>query len=124
MILGTFDLSGIPPAPRGIPKIDVTFDLDANGILNVSALENSSGKSKKIQIKNDKGRLSQKDIERMLEEAEKYKDEDERQREKISARNSLESYVFSVKQAISEGGSKLSADDKRKVQNECDNCMR
>ncbi|CAH1098492.1 unnamed protein product [Psylliodes chrysocephalus] len=123
-LLGTFDLSGIPPAPRGIPKIDVTFDLDANGILNVSALENSSGKSKKIQIKNDKGRLSQKDIERMLEEAEKYKDEDERQREKISARNSLESYVFSVKQAISEGGSKLSADDKRKVQNECDNCMR
>lgn len=71
-LLGTFDLTGIPPAPRGIPKIDVTFDLDANGILNVSALESSTGRSKNITIKNDKGRLSQKEIERMLAEADKY----------------------------------------------------
>ncbi|XP_072397225.1 heat shock protein 68-like isoform X2 [Diabrotica undecimpunctata] len=123
-LLGTFDLTGIPPAPRGVPKIDVTFDLDANGILNVSALESSTGKSKKITIKNDKGRLSQKDIERMLREAEEYKDEDDRQRERIASRNSLESYVYNVKQAIDDAGNKLSREDKRKAQNECENCMR
>ncbi|XP_074027661.1 heat shock protein 68 [Leptinotarsa decemlineata] len=123
-LLGTFDLCGIPPAPRGVPKIDVTFDLDANGILNVSALESGTGKSKQITIKNDKGRLSQKDIQRMLAEAEQYRDEDERQRERVASRNSLESYVFNVKQALDEGGSKLSSEDRRRAQNECDNCMR
>lgn len=121
---GTFDLSGIPPAPRGIPKIDVTFDLDANGILNVSALENSTGNSKKITIKNDKGRLSQKDIERMLAEAERYKEEDERQRDRVASKNSLESYVFGVKQAVDDCGNKLSSEDKKKVQKECDNCIK
>lgn len=121
---GTFDLCGIPPAPRGIPKIDVTFDIDANGILNVSALESSTGKSKRITIKNDKGRLSQRDIERMLAEAEQYKDEDDRQRERIACRNSLESYIFSVKQAVDDAGNKLSMDDKKRVENECDSCMR
>ncbi|OWR51028.1 HSP70 protein [Danaus plexippus plexippus] len=93
-LLGTFDLTGIPPAPRGVPKIDVTFDLDANGILNVSAKENSTGRSKNIVIKNDKGRLSQSEIERMLAEAERYKEEDERQRQRVAARNQLESYVW------------------------------
>lgn len=86
-LLGTFDLTGIPPAPRGVPKIDVTFDLDANGILNVSAKDTSSGISKNITIKNDKGRLSQQDIEQMVAEAERYREEDERQRERIAARN-------------------------------------
>ncbi|KPJ17595.1 Heat shock protein 68 [Papilio machaon] len=95
-LLGTFDLTGIPPAPRGVPKIDVTFDLDANGILNVSAKENSTGRSKNIVIKNDKGRLSQADIDRMLSEAERYREEDEKQRQRVAARNQLESYVFSV----------------------------
>lgn len=122
--LGTFDLSGIPPASRGVPKIDVTFDIDANGILNVSALESSTGKSKRITIKNDKGRLSQKDIERMLAEAEQYKEEDDRQRERIASRNSLETYLFSVKQAAEDAGNKISADDKRRIQKECDNCMK
>nr|QNJ44860.1 HSP70-4 [Agasicles hygrophila] len=122
--LGTFDLCGIPPAPRGVPKIDVTFDLDANGILNVSATENSTGKSKKITIKNDKGRLSQRDIERMLAEAERYKDEDDRQREKVGARNQLESYVFSLKQAVSDAGNKLKPEEKKKVNSECDACVK
>ncbi|KAG5898441.1 hypothetical protein JTB14_036523 [Gonioctena quinquepunctata] len=123
-LLGTFDLCGIPPAPRGIPKIDVTFDLDANGILNVSASESSTGKSKKITIKNDKGRLSQRDIQRMLAEAEQYKDEDDRHRERVASRNNLESYVFNMKQALGDAGSKLSSEDRRRVQNECDNCVR
>lgn len=123
-LLGTFDLSGIPPAPRGVPKIDVTFDIDANGILNVSAKEVSTGKSKNITIKNDKGRLSQREIERMLAEAERYKEEDDRQRERIASKNQLESYVFSVKQAADEAGSKLSSGEKDKLQRECDDCIK
>lgn len=96
--LGTFNLTGIPPAPRGVPKIEVTFDLNADGILNVSAKDSSSGKLEKITITNDKGRLSKADIDRMLSEAEKYREEDEKQREKIVARNSLEGYIFGCKQ--------------------------
>ncbi|CAH1967555.1 unnamed protein product [Acanthoscelides obtectus] len=97
-LLGTFNLTGIPPAPRGVPKIEVTFDLDANGILNVSARDTSTGKSEKITITNDKGRLSKAEIDKMLSEAEKYAHEDEMQRAKIQARNQLETYVFSAKQ--------------------------
>lgn len=78
--LGKFDLSGIPPAPRGVPQIEVTFDLDANGILNVSAAEKSSGKSEKITISNDTGRLSKEEIQKMVEDAEKYKEDDEKKR--------------------------------------------
>lgn len=100
-LLGTFNLNGIPPAPRGVPKIEVTFDLDANGILNVSARDSSTGKSEKITITNDKGRLSKADIDRMLAEAEKYAAEDEKQREKIQARNQLEGYIFNAKQVSS-----------------------
>lgn len=123
-LLGTFDLTGIPPAPRGVPKIEVTFDLDANGILNVSAKDSSSGASKNITIKNDKGRLSQKDIDRMVEEAERYKDEDDKQRACISARNQLEGYVFNVKQAVQEAGDKLSQDDRDTALNACDSCLK
>jgi L1 cell adhesion molecule like protein len=112
-LLGTFNLTGIPPAPRGVPKIEVTFDLDANGILNVSAKEISTGKSERITIKNDKGRLSKEDIDKMLKEAEMYRQEDEKQKERVSARNQLESYVFSVKQAVEEAGTKLSETDKK-----------
>merc|ERR1719229_2203252 len=83
--LGKFDLTGIPPAPRGVPQIEVTFDIDANGILNVSATDKPTGKENKITITNDKGRLSKEDIEKMVNEAEKYKAEDEKQRERISA---------------------------------------
>ncbi|CAH1737253.1 unnamed protein product [Aphis gossypii] len=119
-LLGTFDLTGIPPAPRGVPKVEVTFDMDANGILNVSAKENSSGRSKNIVIKNDKGRLSQAEIDRMLNEAERYKDEDERQKAKIAAKNQLESYVFGVKQALDEAGDKLTESEKNTGKQECD----
>lgn len=123
-LLGTFDLTGIPPAPRGVPKIDVTFDLDANGILNVSAKDNSSGISKNIVIQNNKGRLSKEEIDRMVNEAEKYKEEDNKQRERITTRNQLESYVFGVKQAVEECGDKLSESDKSTVKNECEEVIR
>jgi len=119
-LLGTFDLTGIPPAPRGVPKIEVTFDLDANGILNVSAKDNSSGRSKNIVIKNDKGRLSQAEIDRMLSEAERYKEEDERQKAKIAAKNQLESYVFGVKQALDESGDKLTETERNTGKQQCD----
>nr|CAD7569963.1 unnamed protein product [Timema californicum] len=119
-LLGTFNLTGIPPAPRGIPKIEVTFDLDANGILNVSAKEGSTGKSERITIQNDKGRLSKDEIDRMLSEAEKYRGEDEKQRQKVVARNQLESYTFSVKQAVEEAAAgKLTDDDKKLVADKC-----
>merc|ERR1712212_750886 len=95
-LLGKFDLTGIPPAPRGVPQIEVTFDIDANGILNVSAVDKSTGKENKITITNDKGRLSKEEIERMVNDAEKYKEEDEKQRDKIQAKNGLESYAFSL----------------------------
>lgn len=123
-LLGTFDLTGIPPAPRGVPKIDVTFDMDANGILNVSAKENSTGRSKNIVIKNDKGRLSQADIDRMLSEAEKYKEEDEKQRQRVAARNQFEAYIFSVKQALDDAGDKLSDSDKDQARKECDDALK
>merc|ERR1712127_307984 len=99
-ILGKFELTGIPPAPRGEPQIEVTFDIDANGILNVSASEKATGKSSKITITNDKGRLSKEDIERMVEEAEKYKNEDEKTRLKIEAKNSLENYAYNIRNTI------------------------
>ncbi|ODV87737.1 hypothetical protein CANARDRAFT_5051 [[Candida] arabinofermentans NRRL YB-2248] len=101
-LLGKFELSGIPPAPRGVPQVEVTFDIDANGILNVSALEKGTGKSQKITITNDKGRLSKDDIERMVSEAEKYKDEDEKEAARIQAKNSLESYAYSLKSTAAE----------------------
>lgn len=106
-LLGNFDLTGIPPAPRGVPQIEVTFDLDANGILNVSAKEKSSGKSRNITITNDKGRLSREEIDRMLSEADQFKEEDEKHQERIRARNRLEAYVYTAKQALEEQGTKL-----------------
>lgn len=123
-MLGRFDLTGIPPAPRGVPKIDVTFDIDANGILNVSAKENGTGRSKNIVIKNDKGRLSQAEIDSMVAEAERYKEEDDRQRERVAARNQLETYIFNVKQAVDDAGDKLSAQDKESVRNDCEAALR
>merc|ERR1711946_110094 len=93
-LLGKFDLTGIPPAPRGVPQIEVTFDIDANGILNVSACDKSTGKQNKITITNDKGRLSKEEIDRMVNDAEKYKNEDEKQKNRISSKNGLESYAF------------------------------
>ncbi|XP_076623243.1 heat shock cognate 71 kDa protein-like [Colletes latitarsis] len=101
-LLGKFELSGIPPAFRGIPQIEVTFDIDANGILNVSAVEKSTYKENKITITNDKGRLSKEDIERMVHEAERYHTEDESQRDRIVAKNNLESYCYNMKNTVEE----------------------
>ncbi|KAL6597126.1 hsp71-like protein [Neocallimastix californiae] len=99
-LLGKFELTGIPPAPRGIPQIEVTFDIDANGILNVSALDKTTGKSNKITITNDKGRLSKEEIERMVSDAEKYKAEDEAVAQRVQAKNALESYAYNLRNSI------------------------
>merc|ERR1712070_759144 len=99
-LLGKFSLDGIPPMPRGQPQIDVTFDIDANGVLNVSAIEKSTGKENKITITNDKGRLSQDEIERMVEEAEKYKAEDDANKNRVEAKNGLENYCYSLKSSV------------------------
>mmetsp|Transcript_4129 Transcript_4129/g.9852 ORF Transcript_4129/g.9852 Transcript_4129/m.9852 type:complete len:651 (+) Transcript_4129:1948-3900(+) len=117
-ILGKFELTGIPPAPRGVPQIEVTFDIDANGILNVSACDKSTGKINKITITNDKGRLSKEDIERMVEEAEKYKQEDEITRQKIEAKNSLENYAYNVRNTIKDEKlkDKISNEDKKIIE--------
>ena len=124
-LLGRFELSGIPPAPRGVPKIEVTFDIDANGILNVAAKDESTGKSKQIQIKNEKGRLSQAEIDKMVADAEKYQEEDNRQKARVAARNGLEQYVFQYKQAANEANDeKLSQADKELVINRCEEQMR
>ncbi|KAJ5345519.1 hypothetical protein N7452_003523 [Penicillium brevicompactum] len=105
-----------PPAPRGVPQIEVTFDVDANGIMNVSAVEKGTGKSNKITITNDKGRLSKEEIERMLAEAEKYKEEDEAEAGRIQAKNGLESYAYSLKNTLGEGKLQISEEDKKKVE--------
>ncbi|XP_017460793.1 PREDICTED: heat shock 70 kDa protein 1A-like isoform X2 [Rhagoletis zephyria] len=124
--LGCFELSGIPPAPRGVPQIEVTFDIDANGILNVSAQDKSTGKQNKITISNDKGRLSKEEINRMVNDAEKYKAEDDRHRERIEARNALEGYAFQVKQTLEEEAvkAKLPAEDVTKVQQKVSDTLR
>ncbi|XP_065605066.1 heat shock-related 70 kDa protein 2 [Cyrtonyx montezumae] len=120
-LLGKFDLTGIPPAPRGVPQIEVTFDIDANGILNVSAVDKSTGKENKITITNDKGRLSKDDIDRMVQEAEKYKAEDEANRDRVGAKNSLESYTYNMKQTVEDEKlkGKISEQDKQKVLDKC-----
>jgi len=99
-LMGKFELTGIPPAPRGVPQIEVTFDLDANGIINVSAVEKGTGKSNKIVITNDKGRLSKEEIEQMLADAEKYKEEDEAEGRRVGAKNGLESYAYSLRNTL------------------------
>jgi len=114
-LLGKFNLDGIPPMPRGQPQIDVCFDIDANGILNVSALEKSTGKENKITITNDKGRLSQDEIERMVQEAEKYKAEDDANKNRVEAKNGLENYCYSLKSSIEgeEVKDKIPEEDKK-----------
>ncbi|KAJ9165193.1 Heat shock protein 70 [Coniochaeta hoffmannii] len=121
-LLGKFELTGIPPAPRGVPQIEVTFDVDANGIINVSALEKGTGKTNHIVITNDKGRLSKEDIERMLAEAEKFKDEDEAEAKRVAAKNGLESYAYSLRNTLNDSkvDEKLDAADKEKLKSEID----
>jgi L1 cell adhesion molecule like protein len=115
-LLGKFQLDDIPAMPRGVPQIEVVFDIDANGILNVSASEKSSGKSNKIVITNDKGRLSKEEIDRMLEEAEKYKQEDEAVREKIEAKNQLENYLYQTKNTMNDDKSEVKIPESSKQQ--------
>ncbi|XP_071532857.1 heat shock-related 70 kDa protein 2-like isoform X2 [Panulirus ornatus] len=120
-LLGEFDLTGIPPAPRGGPKIKVTFDVDANGILNVSAADKSTGRGNKITITNDKGRLSKEEIERMVQDADKYKEDDDKLQECIIAKNALESCCFSMKSTVEDERFKdtLSEEERKMVLNSC-----
>jgi L1 cell adhesion molecule like protein len=120
-LLGKFELTGIPPAPRGVPQIEVTFDIDANGIMNVTAIEKSTNKENRITITNDKGRLSKDEIERMVNEAEKFKAEDEKQKDRIAAKNALESYCFGLKQTCEDPNlkDKLSEADKKSILDKC-----
>jgi len=117
-LLGKFELTGIPPAPRGVPQIEVTFEIDTNGILNVQAKDTGTGKLESIVIKNDKGRLSTDEIDRMVKDAEKYEEEDKKVKERIDARNNLESYAYSVKNTVNDDkkvGDKITADEKKQV---------
>jgi heat shock protein 1/8 len=114
-LLGQFDLSGFPPAPRGVPQISVDLDIDANGILNVNAKEETSGKTNKITITNDKSRLSQDDIDRMVKEAERFKEEDELQKAKVEARNGFENYVYQIKNTLSGNLKDKFAADERQI---------
>jgi len=125
-LLGKFDLTGIPPAPRGVPQIEVTFDIDANGILNVSAVDKSTNKQSKITITNDQGRLSKEEIERMVNDADKFKAEDEKQKERIAAKNSLESYCFNMKSTMDDEKlkDKISEDDKRMIISKCEEAVK
>merc|ERR1719231_2040695 len=121
-ILGKFDLNGIPPAPRGTPQIEVTFNVDANGILQVEASEKSSGKKETITIKAEKGRLSDEEIDRMVKEAEEFREQDEVYAAKVEARNSLESYVYSLKNKMDEEGIKaaMPSDDAEQLKSAVD----
>merc|ERR1712188_136894 len=122
---GEFTLTGIPPMPRGVPQIEVTFDIDANGMLNVNAVEKSTGKENKITITNDKSRLSKEDVERMTADAEKYAKEDEEFKSRVEAKNGLENYCYSMKNTVSDEKlkDKLSEDDKSKAEKAIDDAL-
>ncbi len=116
-LLGKFQLEGIPPMPRGQPQIEITYDIDANGILNVSASEKSSGKTEKITIKNERGRLSQDDIDRMVKEAETFKAQDEENKEKIESKNMLENYLYQMKNSVNDEKSQIPENVKTEITN-------
>ena len=121
-LLGKFELSGIPPAPRGVPQVEVTFDVNADGILNVNALDKTSGKSEKITITNDKGRLSSDDIERMVSEAEKFKEEDDINLKRIEAKNKFEGYLYGVSGSLTdEIKNKMPEEDLQTINSTLDN---
>lgn len=115
-LLGRFNLEGIAPSPRGVPQIEITFDIDSNGILNVTAVDKATNKTNKITISNDKGRLSKEDIERMVNDAEKYKAEDEKIRAKIEAKNGLENYCYSLKNMVTNPEMKLADGDREIIE--------
>jgi len=117
--LGKFDLTGIPPAPRGVPQIEVTFEIDANGILQVSAEDKGTGNKEKITITNDQNRLTPEDIEKMIQDAEMFADEDQKLKERVESRNELESYAYSLKTQINDKdklGAKISDEDKEAIE--------
>jgi heat shock protein 1/8 len=120
-LLGKFELTNLPPAPRGVPQIEVTFDVDANGILNVSATDKSTGKENKITITNDKGRLSQEDIDRMVADAEKYKVDDDKEVKRIAAKNGLESYAYQAKSSVEDDKikDKITEEERKSVIDKC-----
>lgn len=124
--MGKFHLDGIPPMPRGVPQVEVTFDIDANGILNVSAIEKSTGRENKITITNEKGRLTKEDIERMVSEAERFKSEDEAQAKRIEAKNGLENYAFNVRNSINDEKvkGKLAEADRKTVDTAVEEALR
>jgi L1 cell adhesion molecule like protein len=124
--LGTFELSGIPPMPRGRPQIEVSFDIDANGILQVNATDKTTGKMSNITITNDKGRLSKEQVEEMIRKADEMADEDKKAKERIESKNSLEQYSYNLKQSLTEDGvkDKLSDVDKQKIGNACDEAIK
>jgi len=125
-LLGKFELTGIPPAPRGVPQIEVTFDIDANGIMHVSAVDKSTGRENKITITNDKGRLSKEDIEKMVRDAEKYQDDDNKQKDRISAKNALEGYAFNMKTTVEDEKlkDKISDEDRTKILDKCNETIK
>ena len=125
-LLGKFNLDGIPPMPRGQPQIEVTFDIDANSILNVTAVEKSTGKNNKIVITNDKGRLSKDDIDRLVKEAEKFKEEDNKVKDRIEAKNSLESYGYQIKNTLKDEKlkDKFSEDEKKQIEAKVDEVLK
>merc|ERR1712047_55652 len=124
-LLGKFNLTGIPAAPRGVPQIEVTLDIDVNGILNVSAVDKSTNKGNKITITNDQGRLSKEDIERMVNDAERFKDEDDKQKDRIAAKNGLESYIFNLKSSLDKEDvkTKLSPEELSAAQSTLDSAL-
>jgi len=125
-LLGKFDLDGIPPMQRGVPQIEVTYDIDANGILNVSSVEKSTGKENKITITNDKGRLSKDEIEKMVDEAERYKSEDENNRQRIEAKNTLENYAYNMKNTVNDEKlkDKIGEQDKKNIEEKCEETIK
>merc|ERR1711862_169409 len=120
-----FELTGIPPAPRGVPQIEVTFEVDANGILQVAAEDKGTGKAEKITITAEKGRLSEEEIERMVKEAEEFAEEDKKVKERIDARNGLESYLYNLKNTLDddEKADSISAEDKKELQDIVDETL-
>merc|ERR1719506_2136249 len=119
-LLGKFELTGIPPAPRGVPQIEVTFEIDANGILQVSAEDKGTGKAEKITITAEKGRLSEEEIERMVQEAEEFAEEDKKTKERIDGRNGLEGYCYNLKNTLEDEekgiADKISEEDKETIE--------
>ena len=122
--LGDFLLEGIPPAPRGVPQIEVTFDLDTNGILNVTAEDKKAGSKKDIKITNDKGRLSQEEIDRMVKEAETFKEQDDKMKEKVDAKNDLESYTYQLKSAVDDDKNALEESDRTQLKEKIEEIMK